>query len=137
MLQTCCFGYFRHAWLHTLKLILSACRKISCLSAGQKLTSSSKLFWRYCKDMQTSYFGHFGHTWLDTPKMIVPPCRRVQCLSACQIYTSSFTSFLTYYILKNPAIWLTDSILAHNLRTRIFPDVGLLVKYQPQYYFSF
>ena len=27
---------------------------------------------------------------------------KLQCLSACQKYTSSFTSFLRYYILKNP-----------------------------------
>ena len=60
------------------------------------------LFWRYCKDMQTSYFGYFGHAWLYTPKMILSTCRRIW--SACQIYTSSFTSFLRYYILKNPAI---------------------------------
>ena len=38
--------------------------------------------------------------------------------------------FLEIYILKNPAIWLADSILAHNSRTRILPDMGLVVKYQ-------
>ena len=43
---------------------------------------------------------------------------------------SSFTSFLKYYILKNPAIWLGDSILAHNSRTWILPDMRLVVKYQ-------
>ena len=91
------------------------------------------LFWRYCKDIQTSYFGYFGHAWLHTPKMIVSTCRRFRCLSACQKYTSSFTSFLRYYILKNPAIWLVDSILAHYSKTRTLPDMGLVVKYQEQY----
>ena len=52
--------------------------------------------------------------------MIVSTCRRLWCLSAYQKYTSSFTSFLRYYILKNTAIWLANSILAHNSRTRIF-----------------
>ena len=52
--------------------------------------------------------------------MIVSTCRRLWCLSAHQKYTSSFTSFLRYYILKNTAIWLANSILAHNSRTRIF-----------------
>ena len=42
----------------------------------------------------------------------------------------SFTSFLRYYILKNPAIWLADNILVHNSRNRILPDMELVVKYQ-------
>ena len=73
------------------------------------------LFWRYCKDMQTSYFGYFGHAWLHTPKMIVSTCTRLWCLSVCKKQTSSFTSFLRYYILKNPAVWLADSILIHTI----------------------
>ena len=44
--------------------------------------------------------------------------------------SSSFTFFLRYYILKNPAIWLADSILTQNSKTRILPDMGLAVKYQ-------
>ena len=93
------------------------------------------LFWRYCKDMQTLYFGYFGHAWLDTPKIIVSTCTRLQCLSACHKYTLLFTSFLRYYILKNPAIRLAYSVLACNLRTRVLPDMGLLIKYQQQYQF--
>ena len=85
------------------------------------------LFWRYCKDIQTSYYGYFEHTWLHTPKMIVSTCRRLRCLSVCQKQTSSIAFSLRYYILKNAAIWLADSILAHNWRARILPDVGLLV----------
>ena len=46
------------------------------------------------------------------------------CLSACQKNPSSFTSFLRHYILKNPAIWLADNILAHNSRTRIWWNGG-------------
>ena len=56
ILQTCYFGYFRHAWLLTPKVILSTYRKVSCLAARKKPTSSPTFFWRYCKDMQTSYF---------------------------------------------------------------------------------
>ena len=37
--------------------------------------------------------------------------------------------FLRYYILKNTAIWLAESILTHNLRTRILPGMGLVGKY--------
>ena len=32
----------------------------------------------------------------------------------CQKTPVPFTPFLRYYILKNPAIWLVASILAHN-----------------------
>ena len=71
--------------------------------------------------MQISYFQYFGHTWQQTPKMIVSTCRRLKCLSVCQKYISSITSFLGYYILKNPVISLADSILAYNLRTRNLP----------------
>ena len=39
--------------------------------------------------------------------------------------------------LKNPAIWLANSILAHNWRTAILPDVGFVVKYQEFYFRSF
>ena len=45
--------------------------------------------------------------------MIVSAWRKLRCLSVCQKYASSFTSFLRYYILKNPVIWLADIILAH------------------------
>ena len=48
-------------WVCTLKVILSTCRKLLCLSAGKKSTSSPMLFWIYCKDMQTTYFGYFQH----------------------------------------------------------------------------
>ena len=43
--------------------------------------------------------------------MIVSTYRRLWCLFTCQKYNSLFTSFLRYYILKNPAIWLGDNIL--------------------------
>ena len=101
-----------------------------CLSAGKKSTSSPLLLWKYCKDMQT-YFGYFGHAWLHSPKMIVSTCRRLRCVSTCKNYTWSLTSFLRYYNLKNPAIWLAKSFSAHNSRSRILPD--MVVKYQKQF----
>ena len=76
-------------------------------------------FWRYCKDMQT-YFGYFRYAWLHSPKMIVPACRSMQKINL------SFTSFLRFYSIKNPGIWLDDSILAHN--SGILPD--MVAKYQ-------
>ena len=111
--------------------ILLTCRKLSCLSkknVGKKMQAKNQLhrpllhpllFWKYWKDMYSSYFGYLEYAWLHTPKIRVSTCRRVQCLSACQKYPWSITSFLRYYILKNPTIWLADGILTHNSRTRI------------------
>ena len=74
--------------------------------------------------MRTFYFEYFEHAWLHTPKIIVLTSGKLQCLSACQKHTSSSTSFLRYYMLKNLAIWLVKSNLAHNSRTRIEPVMG-------------
>ena len=50
-----------------------------------------------------------------------------------QKQTLSFTSFLTYYILKNSAILLAKSILDHNSSAIILSDMEMVVKYQSQY----
>ena len=47
-IQTSYFGYFGHAWLHKPKMIASTCRRLRCLSACQKYTSSLTSFLRYC-----------------------------------------------------------------------------------------
>ena len=46
-IQTSYFGYFRHAWLHSLKMIESTCTRLWCLSVCKKQTSSFILFLRY------------------------------------------------------------------------------------------
>ena len=38
------FEYFEHAWLRTPEVVLSTCRKPSCLSASKKSTSFSTFF---------------------------------------------------------------------------------------------
>ena len=108
------------------------------------------LLCRYCKDLKT-YFGYFGHACFHSPKMIVSSWGRLRYLSACKIWTASFTSFVWYYILKNPAIWLAGSILAitrdpkfcqicwsninHNIssRFRLFPRKTNITKFFKQY----
>ena len=47
-MQTSYFGYFGHAWLHKPKMIVSTCRRLRCLSACQKYTSSLTSFLRFC-----------------------------------------------------------------------------------------
>ena len=91
ILQTCYTGYFGHVWLCT-----------------------------YYKDAH-NYFGNFRQAWLYTPKAIVLTWNKYKTwmfIFACQKYTSPFTYFLRH-ILKNLAIWLANSNLAHNLRTWI------------------
>ena len=117
-------------WLCTPKVILSICRFFFSLSADTISISKPIFFWRHCKDVQTYYFGYFGHVWLYTTKMIASTCRRLRCLSACQKQSSSSFSYLKYYTLKKPAILSADSIWFHNLRRRVLPEVGLLLKYQ-------
>ena len=49
--QTCCFGYFGHAWLCTTKVMWSSCTQLPCLSGGKKSTSSPcflEILHRYC-----------------------------------------------------------------------------------------
>ena len=57
------FGYFGHACLRTLKMIVSNCRTLPCYG---------------------TYFGYFEHACLRTLKMVVSNCRTLQCLSACK-----------------------------------------------------
>ena len=83
------------------------------------------------------YCGCFGHALLYAIKMIVSTCRRLRCLSTCQKQNSSFTSSLRYYILKNPAILLADSIWNHNWRPRILPGMGLLLNINNNISFHF
>ena len=90
-------------------------------------TSSPTFFWRYCKDMQSSCFGYFGHALSHTPKMIVSIFRKLMFISML-IKNFIILFFLRYYILKNSAIWLANSILAHNLRARIFLEIEISKK---------
>ena len=77
-------GTFGEAWLHKPKMIVSSCRKLSCLSAGRRTTSSPMFFGGYCKDMQSSYFAYFRHVWIHTPKMVKSTCRKFWCFSTWQ-----------------------------------------------------
>ena len=49
------FCYFGHAWLYTPKMIVSTYRRLRCLSAYQKSTSSINSL-RYCKEIANLLF---------------------------------------------------------------------------------
>ena len=92
-LQTYYFEYFWHVWLRISKVIQWTCRKLSCLSASKKSTSSPMFIWRYYKDMQT-YFGYFGHAWLCKPKVIISPCRYLVFICTPKIH------FIIHFFLE-------------------------------------
>ena len=98
-------------------------RKLYCLSAGRKSCFvhvfleilqryANFLFWIIWACLAT-------HTQNDRTT-----CREPLCLSVYQKLTLSFTLFLRYYISKNPAIWLANSILACNSKTKFSPGIG-------------
>ena len=68
ILQTCCFGYFGHAWLWTPKVILSSCRNFLCLSAGNKSTLSPMFFGDIAKICKIFIFGTLCMTGYSHPK---------------------------------------------------------------------
>ena len=108
-------GYAHHEWYY--HLVENFCVYLQAKNQHY-LHGFMEILQRY-----ETYFGYFGHAWLHSPKIIVSPCRRLQCLSACKKQTSSSTSFIRYYSQENPANWLVDTILAHNLRPRILPNM--------------
>ena len=98
--------------------------------------------WDIAEVLQTCYFGYFGNDSLRKPAMVLSAWGKLWCSSSCKKWNLSLTSFLKYcmiifHILKNPAIWLAEIILAHNLQIRIFPGMEFLVKHKKQHYFSF
>ena len=53
-MQTSCFKYFGHAWLHTPKMIVSSCRNVCCLPACHKWPAARET------DGQTDSGGFIG-----------------------------------------------------------------------------
>ena len=119
ILQTCCFGYFCHTWLSTPKVILSTCRRLSCYLQAKKINFIPHVFLEILQWYANFSFWVISACLACTPNMMVWTCRKLWGLSAWQNYSLSFTSFLGCYTLKNPAIWLSNSILTHKWRTGI------------------
>ena len=63
-MQICYFEYSGHVWLHTPKVILSTCIKLSCLSADKKSASSpcfSEDIAKICKPLILGTLGMPGY----------------------------------------------------------------------------
>ena len=125
------FGYFGHAWLHKPRVILSICRKLLLICRQKKqlhpLLPSPflEILQRYANLCWVLWSWLVAHTQNDIISL-----QKTSMFICMPKINFSIHFFLEIYILKNPAIWLADSILAHNSRTRILPDMGLVVKYQ-------
>ena len=129
ILQTCYFRYFGHAWLRTTKLVLTSRRKLSCLSAAKKSTSSPTFSLRYCYD-KLVILGNSGMPGYTQPKWYY------QLVENFMFICMSKINFIVYFFLgifhfkESYNLIGQHSILAYKSRTRIFPDMGLMVKYQ-------
>ena len=106
--KTCCFGYFKHAWLWPLKTMVPASRKLWFLSSFKNYKFMSYLF--LAKILQFCYFGYFKHAWQPIPKQQYVPERHFY------VYWHFFLEILHF---NKFSIWLAKSILTHNLRKRL------------------
>ena len=105
-------------------IMISIWGNIWRLPAGKKSTSpfTFSLSYSFIAKILWTCSGYFGHVWLCTPKVILSIYRKLLCLSADKKSTSS------------PCFseeWLV-STLVDNSRTRIFPIIGLVLKYQQE-----
>ena len=95
-LRTCYFKYFRYAWSHPSKIIVSIYRKVSCSSTPKYQLHPSLFFLRYCRDFANLLF------WVIWAGLVILTkisginfCRIVWCLYACKKSTLSLP-FLRY-----------------------------------------
>ena len=111
---------------HTPKMIVSIWGNIWYLSAGKKATPSftfSLSHFFYCKDIVNLFWVLWTSLAMNTESDTINLLKPFVFICWCKKSTSSFMLF-----------WrLIDSILSYKSRTRIFPNMGLVVKYQQQY----
>ena len=97
LMQTCCFGYFGHAFPHQSKTVVSTYQKLWYLTAYKKSTLFPTFSLRYCKLVWVS--GHFGDDWQKSTRKIAWTWRKFLHLSACRNSTSHH-SLLSWDIAK-------------------------------------
>ena len=95
-LQTCYFGNYGNAWPSPSKIMLSICRKLSCLSACKKSTSLLTYFLRYCKEIANLLYWVIWACLTNIPRIIVSIWINLWHLSAGKKSVSSFTFSLRY-----------------------------------------
>ena len=78
-----------------------------------------------------------SHAQPRPPKIWLSTCSSHGPLPTCKKSGWYLIRFKRYLNLKNPAIWLAESIFENNLRTRFFPDMGFSQKVDNNYGASF
>ena len=116
ILQTCCFGYFGHAWPWPPKRCYLLQGNFDAYLHAKK--NICHLF--LVKILQTCYFGYFKHVWSPTPK------EQFLLAGNFDVYLHFILEILHF---KESSIWLAKSILIQNLRKRLLSDKGFAVKY--------
>ena len=83
ILQTCCFGKFRHLWTCPPRLMLSSCKIVWFLSVYKTINLIppffSEILQRYDKH---AILGTLG--WLWSVKTTLPAFRKLWCLPSCK-----------------------------------------------------
>ena len=111
-MQTFYFEYFKNSWSYPSIMIVSpfrklpkmpkvfksTCRKLWCLSAFKKSTSSLTYFLRYCNNIEK--FWELCKCETILIKIVVSTCSKLSCLSACKKSTSLFTSPFRYAMME-------------------------------------
>ena len=72
----------RHPWLWPPKRMVSACRKLWCLSTSKKINFIPPPSWDIPKCCNFVILGYFGHAWPRPPKPKLLACKKL-----CRIYT--------------------------------------------------
>ena len=85
MLQICCFLCFGHILLQRHKKILSASKKLSCLSAGKKPASSPHVFLEILQRYSNFLFWVLlAFLAMSTQILMLSACTKLRCIIACQ-----------------------------------------------------
>ena len=124
ILQTCNFWYFRHVWLWPVKTILSAYRKLWCLSWCIKPCLSFTYFLKYYKNIKLVILGTLGmpgHIHQKRWRQLVGNSDAYLQINN-QLISPFFLGKIHFKESCNP-IGLKN-ILGNNTRTNIFPDIG-------------
>ena len=97
----------------------------SCKNSGNSLKSFSVKVWKSNQAiwLAKSFLGHNSRTRIFLDMQFVHNGRESSPLSSCKNSENSLKSFFVKVWKSNWAIWLAESFLGHNLRTRIFLDM--------------
>ena len=116
---------FRH--IHDQRILQSDWTKSTTAKPSQEVVPGATFAWwlsPYRKSKRSDCLR--GITSYTKQKVIVSDAAFLWWLSPSKKSKMSIGSFQKYWWLKNAAIWLAESILDHNWRTRLFTNMRFL-----------